>query len=39
MIEPPSPTLTPTTTGRAARSDDDYEAIVIANIHVHATDV
>jgi hypothetical protein len=39
MIEPPSPTLTPTTAGRVARSDDDYEAIVIANIHVHATDV
>jgi hypothetical protein len=25
--------------GRAAPSDDDYEAIVIANIHVQATSV
>jgi hypothetical protein len=37
MIEPPSPTLTLAPTGRATRSDDDYEAAVITNIHVQAT--
>jgi hypothetical protein len=37
MIEPPSPTLTLAPAGRATRSDDDYEAAVITNIHVQAT--
>jgi hypothetical protein len=36
LIEPPSPTLTLATTGRAAPSGDDYEAAVIANIHIQA---
>jgi hypothetical protein len=39
LIEPPSPTPPPAPTSRAAPSDDDYKAIVIANIHVQAADV
>jgi hypothetical protein len=39
LIEPPSPTPPPAPTGRAAPSDDDYKAVVIANIHVQATGV
>jgi hypothetical protein len=34
LIEPPSPTPAPTLAGRATPSDDDYEAAVIANIHI-----
>jgi hypothetical protein len=33
LIEPPAPTLPLAPAGRAAPSDDDYEATVIANIH------
>jgi hypothetical protein len=41
LIEPPSPMPTPppAPAGHAAPSDDDYEATVIANIHVQAVDV
>jgi hypothetical protein len=39
LIEPPSPTLPPAPIGGAALSDDDYEAIIIANIHVQAISV
>jgi hypothetical protein len=38
LIEP-LPMLTPAPTGRATPSDDDYEAAVIANIHVEAIGV
>jgi hypothetical protein len=34
LIELPSPTPAPTLAGRATPSDDDYEAAVIANIHI-----
>jgi hypothetical protein len=36
LIEPPAPTAPLTPAGRAAPSDDDYEVVVIANIHVQA---
>jgi hypothetical protein len=39
LIEPPSPTLPPAPIGGAALSDDDYEAIIITNIHVQAISV
>jgi hypothetical protein len=39
LIEPPSPTLPPAPASRVAPSDDDYEAAIIANIHVHAAGV
>jgi hypothetical protein len=34
LIEPPSPTPPLAPTGCAAPSDNDYEATVIANIHI-----
>jgi hypothetical protein len=34
LIEPPLPTPPPAPAGRAAPSDDDYDAAIIANIHV-----
>jgi hypothetical protein len=37
LIEPPSPTQP--SVPAAAPSDDNYEATVIANVHVQATDV
>jgi hypothetical protein len=39
LIEPPSPTPPPAPSGGAALSNDDYEAIVIANVHIQATGV
>jgi hypothetical protein len=39
LIEPPSPMPPLAPTGRAAPLDDDYEAAVIANIHVQAAGV
>jgi hypothetical protein len=39
LIEPPPPTLPTASTGGTTPSDDDYEAAVIANIHVQAADM
>jgi hypothetical protein len=39
MIEPPSPTPPMAPAGDAALLDDDYEAAIIANVHVQAADV
>jgi hypothetical protein len=39
LIESLSPTSPPAPAGCAAPSDDDYEAAVIANIHVQAVRV
>jgi hypothetical protein len=39
LIEPPSPTPPLAPTGRAAPSDDDYEATVNASIHVQAAGI
>jgi hypothetical protein len=36
LIEPPSPTPPSALAGRAASSDNDYEATIIANIHIQA---
>jgi hypothetical protein len=37
LIEPPLPTPSPAPTSCAAPSDEDYEVVVIANIHVQTT--
>jgi hypothetical protein len=39
LIEPPSPMPPPAPAGHAAPSDDEYDAAVIANIHVQAVGV
>jgi hypothetical protein len=39
LIEPPLPMLPAVPTGPATSSNDDYEATVIANIHVQAASV
>jgi hypothetical protein len=39
LIETPSPTSPLAPTGGAAPSDDDYEAAIIASIHVQAAGV
>jgi hypothetical protein len=39
LIEPPSHTPPLAPVGRVAPSDDDYEAVIITNIHVQATAV
>jgi hypothetical protein len=39
LIEPPSPTSPPAPASHAVLPDDDYEAAIIANIHVQAAGV
>jgi hypothetical protein len=39
LIEPPSPTSPPGPARGTALSNDDYEAKVIANVHIQAADV
>jgi hypothetical protein len=39
LIEPPSPTSPPGPARGTALSNDDYEAKVIANVHIRAADV